>query len=84
MLQFMEKMGSMVNPLSTVWAGKVNSPRVTATSSITNLSERSGLYIPSIDKGVGVVETCAKEALSCEVFPLGYHLTMTVKEKNMA
>lgn len=67
MLQFMDKMGSMVNPLSSVWAGNVNSPRVTATSSFANFSERSGSSIPVMERGSGVIETCAKEALFCEV-----------------
>lgn len=59
--------------VSAVWAG---SSGVTATSSNANLCDTT-----LIGKGSGVSEACFKEALMCEVSPLGYHLSMAVKDK---
>lgn len=37
--------------------------------------------VPSLKKEAGVAETCVKEALNCEVSPLGFHLAANLKEK---
>lgn len=55
--------------LAAVWAGN---PVNTATSAVA-------IDNPIISKSVS--ETCYKEAMMCEVSPLGYHLSLAVKEK---
>lgn len=53
---------------------------VTATKSIANLSDNQSIG-PCIGKGSGVLETCMKEAMMCDMSPLGFHLTLNMKEK---
>lgn len=37
--------------------------------------------IPCFDRRAGVSESCLKEALTCEISPLGFHLPPSIKEK---
>lgn len=57
---------------AAVWADN----GVTATSSIPSIVDA-----PSTSKGSGISEVCFKEAITCEVSPLGFHLAMSLKEK---
>lgn len=50
------------------WSGDVNSALLPCANSL-------------IDKSSGVSETVVKEALVCEMSPLGYHLSSSLKEK---
>lgn len=59
--------------IPAMWAG---GDGVTATGSVSNVSAG-----PSVERNLGVAESCFKEALTCEVSPLGYHLSLVVKEK---
>lgn len=65
-----------VTPLTNMSAAWAGSSGVTATSSLPSISESL-----SMGKGSGIPEACFKEALTCEISPLGYHLTSAIKEK---
>lgn len=59
--------------VSAVWAG--NSGLTAISSVLLNASEGA-----SIVKGLGIAEAYFKEAMTCEMSPLGFHLTPTIKE----
>lgn len=53
---------------------------VTSNTSASN-SVSSLPNCPTMDGDSGVSEVCVKEAMICEVSPLGFHLSLTIKEK---
>lgn len=60
--------------LANVWSGNVSD--LAYTSSISPISTGHIL-----EKSSGVPETAVKEALVCDMSPLGFHLSVTIKEK---
>lgn len=65
--------------LTAAWAG--NSADSSTASSSVVLSEHQPMAVPVVERAAGVSECCLKEALVCEVSPLGYHLPSSIKEK---
>ncbi|XP_056414668.1 transcription initiation factor TFIID subunit 4-like [Hyla sarda] len=64
---------SPVSVVATVTNPSVSKQDVASVSSVSN--------IPVMSQSVP--EICLKEAITCEVSPLGYHLALSVKEKNL-
>lgn len=70
--QFCSPSGNNLANVADVWAAN---SQVIATCSSINLA-----YQPIVNS-LGVAETCVKEALTCKMLPLGFHLSTNVKEK---
>lgn len=69
-----------VNPMNTI-ASNIDKLPINNTSVVSTMSAsvlNSTLFLPV--KAL-VSESCFKEALPCELSPLGYHLSTAVKEK---
>lgn len=66
----------VVNTETSVANAWARNSLVTATNSVSSVYN-----YPIVDKGAGVAETCIKEAMSCEMSALVFHLAVGVKEK---
>lgn len=72
LMQFLSKVVPVSNPAINLWAGSQFS---------ANKSDHSASSAPVLERCTGVIETCIKEALTCEVSPQGYHLTYSKEKK---